>query len=87
MMSVREKNAINYRKKLIDKFKYNPDVKRIIRKRNLPKYLLNKQKVKHIQKVSAFRKQKNVMLNSNIENIDVNDEKRKKIVQSSVIEK
>lgn len=86
-MSVREKNAINYRKKLIDKFKYNPDVKRIIRKRNLPKYLLNKQKVKHIQKVSAFRKQKNVMLNSNIENIDVNDEKRKKIVQSSVIEK
>lgn len=86
-MSIREKNAINYRKKLIDKFKYNPDVKRIIRKRNLPKYLLNKQKVKHIQKVSAFRKQKNVMLNSNIENIDVNDEKRKKIVQSSVIEK
>eukprot|EP00340_Litonotus_pictus_P005016 CAMPEP_0170516146 /NCGR_PEP_ID=MMETSP0209-20121228/2457_1 /TAXON_ID=665100 ORGANISM="Litonotus pictus, Strain P1" /NCGR_SAMPLE_ID=MMETSP0209 /ASSEMBLY_ACC=CAM_ASM_000301 /LENGTH=406 /DNA_ID=CAMNT_0010800941 /DNA_START=214 /DNA_END=1434 /DNA_ORIENTATION=+ len=84
--SVRESTAINYRKKLLEKYKYNPDVKRIIRKRNLPKYVVNKQKVRHIQKESKYKKTRNVEMNSRPGTVEYSMEKKDKIVKSGVIE-
>lgn len=85
-MSVREQTASNYRKKLLEKFKYNPDVKRISRKRNLPKYIVNKQKVRHIQKESKFRKHKNMEMNSKIGTVVQTVEKKDKISKTGVID-
>ena len=87
LLSVREKTSINYRKKLQEKFKFAPEIKRIIRKRNLPKYIVNKQRVRHIQKESKYRKLKNVENNSRLGTLEYKSEKKEKIVQSGVIEK
>lgn len=87
ILSVREKTALNYRKKLQEKFKYNPEVKRIIRKRNLPKYILNKNKEKHIQKESKYRKLKNMEMNSKPGTVEQVIEKKDKVLKSGVIEK
>lgn len=86
LMSIREQTASNYRKKLLEKFKYNPDVKRISRKRNLPKYIVNKQKVRHIQKESKFRKHKNMEMNSKIGTVVQTVEKKDKISKTGVID-
>ena len=86
LMTSREKQSLNYRKKLLDKFKYNPDVKKISKKRNLPKYLVNHKNVKHIQRESKFRKTKNVEMNSRQGTVDYTSEKVKKVASSGVID-
>ena len=86
LITPREKQSINYRKKLLDKFKYNPDVKRITKKRNLPKYLVNQKNVRHIQKESKFRKTKNLELNSRAGTVDYTTEKVSKVTSSGVID-
>ena len=69
----------------MEKFKYNPEVKRIVKKRNLPKYIVNKQKVRHIQKESKFKKEKNVELNSRPGTVEYKTEKKDKIIESGVM--
>ena len=64
LTNTREKAEINYRNKLINKFKYNSEVKRILKNKNLPKYIINNQNVRQIKKASNFRKLRNVELNS-----------------------
>lgn len=86
-MTTREKAAVNYRKKLLDKFKYNPEVKKIVKKKNVPKYIVNQKNVRQIQKESKFRKQKNLEMNSRAGTVDYTMEKVSKIVKSGVIEK
>lgn len=46
----REKEKLAYYDKLKKKYKYNKDVKRILRHKHLPKFLVKKNKVKQIQK-------------------------------------
>jgi WD repeat and SOF domain-containing protein 1 len=87
ILSVREKTSLNYRKKLQEKFKYNPEVKRIIRKRNLPKYIVNKNREKHVQKESKYRKLKNMEMNSKPGTVELLIEKKDNVLKSGVIEK
>lgn len=86
-LNPREKEALGYRRKLIEKYKYNPEVKRITRKKNLPKYVLNRKKVRQIQNESRFRKRKNVEMNSKFGGLEYNSEKISKIVNSGTISK
>lgn len=86
LMTERESQTLNYRKKLIEKFKYNPEVKRIIRKRNLPKYLVNQKNVRQVQKESKFKKMRNLERNSRAGTVDYSSERMKKIDNTGVID-
>lgn len=52
----REKEKIAYNDKLKKKYKFNREIKRILRHRHLPKFIVKKNKVKQIQKESKFKK-------------------------------
>ena len=56
IINQRETNATNYRQALKEKFKYNPEIKRIAKHRHLPKYLMNKKKQRQEMKESKNRK-------------------------------
>ena len=60
----REKEKMAYYDKLKKKYKYNQEVKRILRHKHLPKYIVKKNKIKQIQKESKFKKQENVRANN-----------------------
>lgn len=44
----REKEKLAYHEKLKKKYKYNSEIKRILRHKHLPKYIVKKNKVKQI---------------------------------------
>ena len=60
----REKEKLAYYEKLKKKYKYNQEVKRILRHRHLPKFIVKKKKVKQIQKQSKHRKLENIRANN-----------------------
>ena len=60
----REKEALAYANKLKKKYKYNSEIKRILRHRHLPKVLVKKAKVKQVQKEARFRKDENMRANN-----------------------
>lgn len=55
----REENASNYKNALVERYSNVREIKKIARHRNLPKYILNANKKKQIQKESKFKKQEN----------------------------
>lgn len=59
IINERQKRAIEYRKKLIEKFGESRRVKRIVMHRHLPKHILNAKKRKQDQTVSKFNKKVN----------------------------
>lgn len=63
-MLPREKEKIAYNDKLKKKYKYNPEIKRILRHKHLPKFILKKSKVRQIQKESKHRKLENIRTNN-----------------------
>jgi len=67
MLLPREKEALAYSNKLKKKYKYNSEIKRILRHRHLPKVLVKKAKVKQIQKEARFRKDENMRANNRVE--------------------
>lgn len=48
----REKEKLAYNEKLKKKYKYNSEIKRILRHRHLPKFIAKKKKLKQTQKIS-----------------------------------
>lgn len=88
LTNTREKAEINYRNKLIEKFKYNSEIKKILKNKNLPKYIVNNQNIRHIQKASKFRKLRNVELNSSYVNSNVyKSEKESNVLSNSYVDK
>lgn len=73
----REKEKLAYYDKLKKKFKHATEVKRILRHRHLPKYVVKKKKVKQIQKVSKHRKMENVRANNRPEDAPFVAERKK----------
>lgn len=73
----REKEKLAYYDKLKKKYKHNSEVKRILRHRHLPKYIVKKKKVKQIQKVSKHRKMENVRANNRPEDAPFVAERKK----------
>ena len=87
LLNKREEDARNYNKKIIEKYQYNPEIKRIKRHKHVPKYILNRKSVLHIKRESKFRKLKNKEMNSKIGSIEYNPDKTAKIVKSEIIKK
>ena len=58
----REERAINYRKKLVDKFKFNRKIKDL-KKTHLPKYLLTAKRKKQLMSEARHRKIENMQAN------------------------
>ncbi len=86
-MNKREEDQRNYQKKLIEKYQYNPEIRKIKRHKQLPKYILNKKKELQIKKESKYRKQKNKELNSKLGSIEYQSEKNQRIAKTEVIHK
>jgi WD repeat and SOF domain-containing protein 1 len=86
-LNKREEDQRNYQKKLIEKYQYNPEIRKIKRHKQLPKYILNKKKELQIKKESKYRKQKNKELNSKLGSIEYQSEKNQRIAKTEVIHK
>jgi DDB1- and CUL4-associated factor 13 len=87
ILNSREKTAVFYRQKLLQKFKYNPEVSKIKKNKNLPKYIVNNRNVRQIQKESKFRKMRNVELNSRLDTVQYKSEKSSMIISDNTIDK
>ena len=87
ILNKREEDAKNYRKKLIEKYQYMPEIKRIKNQKHLPKYIINKKKELKIRKDAKKRKFKNKELNSKPGTLEYNPERIEKIVNSGIVEK
>jgi WD repeat and SOF domain-containing protein 1 len=87
LLNKREEDARNYRKKLIEKFQYMPEIKRIKNQKHLPKYIINKKKELNIRKEAKKRKFRNKELNSKPGTLEYNAERVEKIVNSGIVEK
>jgi WD repeat and SOF domain-containing protein 1 len=85
LLNTREKDAINYRKKLVEKFKYVPEIKKIKRHKHLPKYILNKRNVLHIKKQSKYKKLHNIEMNSKVGTISHTPERLEKITKTEIL--
>ena len=73
----REKEKLLYSEKLKKKYKYNPEIKRILRHRHLPKFIVKRKNLKQQQKVSKHRKLENVRANNRPEDAPIIPERRK----------
>jgi len=87
LLNAREKDAINYRKKLVEKFKYLPEVKRIKRHKHLPKYIVNKKNELQVKKQSKYKKLRNKELNSKPGTVTYTAERTDKITRADIIDK
>ncbi len=86
-LNKREEDARNYNKKIIEKYQYNPEIKRIKRNQHVPKYILNRKNVLHIKRQSKYTKLKNREMNSKLGSLEYQPEKIEKIVKSDIIQK
>ncbi len=76
-MLPREKEKLAYHEKLKKKYKYNQEIKRILRHRHLPKFIVKKKRVKQIQKISKHKKLDNVRRNNRLEDAPFIAERKK----------
>ena len=63
---VREEKAMNYRNSLIKKYQHMPEVRSIVKSRNLPKFVKKQTAMQQVQHESKKRKQSNVMKHSKV---------------------
>lgn len=87
LLSKREEDSRNYNKKLIDKYQYLPEIKRIKRHKQVPKYILNKKRELQVVKESKFKKLKNKEMNSKLGSLEYNAERTDRIMKSGIIKK
>ena len=66
-MLPREKESMAYSDKLKKKYKYNPEIKRILRHRHLPALIAKKKGIIHIKRESRYKKDKNMRANNRVE--------------------
>ena len=87
ILNKREEDARNYGKKLVEKYKYMPEIKRIRNQKKLPKYIINKKKELRIRQEAKKNKFKNMELNSKPGTLEYNVERIDKIVDSGIVKK
>lgn len=81
LLNRRESDAINYRKKLVEKFKYTKEIKQIKNKKHLPKYILNRKNILQEKKEKEVRTVQNKIANSAKGSIEMTTERNRKIVK------
>jgi DDB1- and CUL4-associated factor 13 len=77
----REERVQNYRKKLVEKYKFSRKVKNL-KKAHLPKYLINEKHKRQIMSESKHRKMLNMEANNGPDFYDQKGEKEKKHVKT-----
>jgi len=87
ILNKREEDSRNYNKKLIEKYQYMPEIKKIKNQKHLPKYIINKKKELRIRKEAKQRKFRNKEVNSKPGTLEYNPERVEKIVNSGIVEK
>jgi WD repeat and SOF domain-containing protein 1 len=60
----REKESLAYSDKLKNKYRNNPEIKRILRHKHLPALIKKKKRIVHIQKESRHKKDINMRANN-----------------------
>lgn len=75
----REREKMEYSRQLKKKYMHNPEIKRILRHKHVPKIVKNKQYIKHVQLVSKHRKETNVRNNSKPGTVPYIPHRKKKI--------
>jgi len=81
IMSRREMEKLSYNQKLIERYKNLPEIRRIHKKRHVPKAIKKTQELKKIMKDSRIRKQENVRKHSKPGTIKDIPERKKHIVR------
>jgi len=77
----REERATNYRKKLIERYKYVKEIKQLQRG-HMPKYIYNARKKKQIMNESKYRKRENMEANNPEDIMFEMTEKKQKVVKT-----
>lgn len=85
LLNDREKDSREYSKKLVDKYKYMPEIKKILNRKNLPKYIINKRKENTIKREMKKRKIHNIERNSKIGTVDYTGEREKKVLKTEIV--
>ena len=78
-ISERETNSIEYRNKLVDRFKYTKEIKKV-KKSHLPKYLLTDKRKKHKIRESKHQKMENMRVNNEAEFEEPQPERFRKVL-------
>ena len=81
IVAPKEQNSLNYSKKLIQKYKFMPEVKRISRHRHIPKAITSATSTKRIMTESRKRKDENERVHSKVDKPYVSE--RSKLVISN----
>lgn len=82
--TAREKDALRYNQKLVEKFKHMPEIKRINRQRNVPKHIQSVRQRKNVMIQSEKKRRENERLHTAPENVVRKPEKQKVVVQQHV---
>ncbi|GMI15193.1 hypothetical protein TrVE_jg7592 [Triparma verrucosa] len=78
---VREERATNYRNTLVKKFEHMPEVRNIVKSRNMPKFVKKQTAMAQIQHASAKRKEGNIIKHSKKGSVAWKGERAKAIVK------
>ena len=78
-MLPREKEKIAYSNQLKKKYAYNPEIKRILRHKHVPKIVKNRLYKRHVQNMSKHRKETNVRNNSKPGDVPYVPERKKRV--------
>ena len=87
LLNKRESDSREYSKRLVEKYKYMPNIRKIMNRKHLPKYILNKNNEIKIRNESKHRKFHNKEMNSKIGSLEYKPERVDKIVKSGIVEK
>ena len=85
ILNKREIEAREYSKRLVEKYQFMPEIKKIINHKHVPKYVINKKREIKIKKNSIKRKFKNKEKNSKPGTLDYVPERMGKIVKSEIV--
>jgi WD repeat and SOF domain-containing protein 1 len=87
ILNKREKDYREYSKRLIEKYQYMGDIKKIVNRKHLPKYVINKKKEIKIRNEAKGRKFRNKEENSKPGTMEYKPERIDKIVNTEIVKK
>ncbi|GMI38484.1 hypothetical protein TeGR_g9684 [Tetraparma gracilis] len=79
--AVREERAMAYKNALVKKFQHMPQVKNIMKQRNLPKFIKKQGAMKQLQKEGSKRKEENIIKHSKAGSVERKGERDKVVVR------
>ena len=87
LLTKRESENREYSKHLIEKYKYMPQIRKILNHKHLPKYVINKRKERKIINESKKRKFSNREKNSKPGTLEYKPEREERVVKTEIAKK